>query len=255
MPSVLAVMAHPDDIEFMIGGTLLQLADLGWEVHYLNIANGCLGSMLTPPIETARVRLEEARQAAAKIPARHYPPICNDMSILYTLENLAKVAAVVRQADPSIVLTHSPSDYMEDHEAACRLAVSATFVKGMPSYLSAPDQPPVGREVAVYHALPHGNCSPLREPISADLYVNSTEVLARKVELLACHQSQQGWLDSTQKMSSYLQTMVDMDRQRGKLSGSFEYAEGFRRHLHLGFSSDGFDPLAEALGAAAKASG
>lgn len=248
MPNVLAVAAHPDDIEFVMAGTLLRLAELGWNVHYMNVANGCLGSMVTLPPETARIRLAEAQRAASLIPAVHYPPICDDMGIFYSPENLAKVAAVVRQADPTIVLTHSPIDYMEDHEAACRLAVSATFVKGMPSYITSPSFPPVSREVAVYHASPHGNCTPLREPIQPDLYVDVSQVIDRKREILACHESQQAWLDSTQKMSSYLQSMLDMDRERGRLSGRFEYAEAFRRHLHLGFSSDGFDPLKDALG-------
>jgi LmbE family N-acetylglucosaminyl deacetylase len=247
MPNVLAIAAHPDDIEFVMAGTLLRLADLGWHVHYLNIANGCLGSMVTPRAETARIRFLEAQRAAAMIPAIFYPPICDDMGIFYTAENLAKVAAVVRQADPTIVLTHSPIDYMEDHEAACRLAVSATFIKGMPSYQSDPMCPPVAREVAVYHASPHGNCSPLREPIVPDLFVDVSSVLERKKAILACHESQRAWLDSTQKMSSYIESMVEMDRERGRLSSRYEYAEAFRRHLHLGFSTENFDPLAAAL--------
>lgn len=247
MPSVLAVVAHPDDIEFVMSGTLLRLASLGWQVHYMNIANGCLGSMVTPREETAKIRLAEAMEAAGMIPAQHYPPICDDMQIHYTPENFAKVTAVVRKAKPSIVLTHSPSDYMEDHEAACRLTVSATFAKGMPNFVSSPSVPPCEGEVAVYHASPHGNCTPLQEKIEPHLYVDTTDLLERKKALLACHRSQQQWLDTTQKMSSYLETMVEMDRQRGALSGRFTHAESFRQRLHFGFSSEGFDPLREAL--------
>ncbi len=247
MPNVLAIAAHPDDIEFVMAGTLLRLAEIGWNVHYLNIANGCMGSMVTPPEETARIRLNEAQKAASLIPAVHYPPICDDMGIYYKPDVLAKVVAVVRQANPTIVLTHSPIDYMEDHEAACRLAVSATFVKGMPNYVSDPPVAPVSTEVAIYHASPHGNCTPLRQPVEPDLFINTTKVLDRKAQILGCHQSQQAWLDSTQKMSSYVQSMIDMDRERGVLSGRFEYAEAFRRHLHLGFSSANFDPLLRAL--------
>ncbi len=251
MPSALAVVAHPDDIEFVMAGTLLRLASLGWQVHYMNVANGCLGSMVTSREETAKIRLAEAIQAASLIPATHYHPICDDMAVAYTPENFAKLTAVVRQANPSIVLTHSPIDYMEDHEITCRLAVSATFSKGMPNFVSIPPVPPCEGEVAIYHASPHGNCTPLQDKVVPHLYVETTDLLDRKKELLACHQSQQQWLDSTQKMSSYLQTMVDMDRQRGALSGRFEHAEAFRQRLHLGFSSEGFDPLSEALGSKA----
>lgn len=245
MPNVLAIAAHPDDIEFVMAGTLLRLAKLGWNVHYLNISNGCLGSMHHSTTETAAIRLLEAQNAAALIPAKHYPPLCDDMAIFYTPENLAKVTAVVREADPTIVLTHSPIDYMEDHETACRLAVSATFIKGMPNYVSQPSRPSVSTEVAIYHASPHGNCTPLREPITPDMYIDTTSVIEKKRSLLACHQSQQGWLDSTQKMSSYLESMAEMDRERGRLSGRYEFAESFRRRLHLGFSSPNFDPLGD----------
>lgn len=248
MPSVLAVVAHPDDIEFVMSGTLLRLAGLGWQVHYMNVANGCLGSMVTPREETARIRLAEAIEAASLIPAKHYLPICDDMAIFYTPENFAKLTAVVRQANPSIVLTHSPIDYMEDHEVACRLAVSATFAKGMPNFVSSPPVAPCEGEVAIYHASPHGNCTPLQERVEPHLYVDTTDLLEKKQALLACHRSQQQWLDTTQKMSSYLQTMVDMDRQRGELSGRFQYAESFRQRLHFGFSGARFDPLGQALG-------
>ncbi len=248
MPRVLAIVAHPDDIEFVMSGTLLRLARQGWQVHYMNIANGCLGSMVMPREETARIRLAEAIEAAHLIPATHYPPICGDMAIFYTAENFAKVTAVVRQANPSIVLTHSPSDYMEDHETVCRLAVSATFAKGMPNFVSDPVVSPSEGDVAIYHASPHGNCTPLQEKIEPHIYVDTSELLKEKQALLACHRSQQSWLDSTQKMSSYLQTMVDLDKQRGALSGRFEHAESFRQRLHFGFSGAGFDPLCEALG-------
>ncbi len=248
MPSVLAVVAHPDDIEFVMSGTLLRLASLGWEVHYMNVANGCLGSMVTSREETARIRLAESIEAASLIPAEHYLPICDDMAIAYTHENFAKITAVVRQANPSIVLTHSPIDYMEDHEITCRLAVSATFSKAMPNYGSTPAVPACEGEVAIYHASPHGNCTPLQEKVEPHIYVDTTDLLEKKKALLACHRSQQQWLDSTQKMSSYLETMVDMDRQRATLSGRFEHAEAFRQRLHFGFSSERFDPLTEALG-------
>ncbi|MFM8323699.1 MAG: PIG-L family deacetylase, partial [Pirellulaceae bacterium] len=47
--SVLAIAAHPDDIEFVMSGTLMHLVELGWKAHYLNIANGYCGSMEWPP--------------------------------------------------------------------------------------------------------------------------------------------------------------------------------------------------------------
>jgi hypothetical protein len=80
-------------------------------------------------------------------------------------------------------------------------------------------------------------------------FVNTTAVQGTKLQALAAHRSQQGWLDASQGMNSYLQAMEDMSRAVGKLSQRFQLAEGWRRHLHLGFSATEIDPLATALGA------
>ena len=54
--AVIAIAAHPDDIEFVMAGTLLLLGEAGWEIHYLNLSTGNLGSTMMTPAETARVR-------------------------------------------------------------------------------------------------------------------------------------------------------------------------------------------------------
>ena len=246
--SVLAIAAHPDDIEFVMTGTLLRLIENGWEAHYFNVANGCCGSTQVGREECAAIRLKEAQSAADKIPAKFYSPICDDMEIFYTTENLAKVSAVVREAKPSIVLTHAPVDYMEDHQNTSRLAVSAAFVRGMPNVRVEPASPPFEHPIAVYHAQPHGNCDPLGVPVIPTHCVDVESLLERKKELLACHESQDQWLDETQAISSYLDTMVGLNRQVAELTGQFAAAEGWRRHAYMGFSPPGFDPLRDALG-------
>jgi len=62
------------------------------------------------------------------------------------------------------------------------------------------------------------------------------------------HQSQKEWLDVSQGLDSYLNSMQEMSEEVGKLSKCFKYAEGWRRHNHLGFSDKDHSPLAEALG-------
>ncbi len=247
--SVLAIAAHPDDIEFVMAGTLLQLAARGWEVHYFNIANGCCGSMTMDQATCAATRLIEAQTAAALLPAKFYPPICNDLEIGYTTDLLQKTASVVRQAQPQIVLTHSLVDYMEDHQFAARLAVTAAFVRGMPSYRPQPHATAYQHDVAVYHAQPHGNRTPMGEIVKPSHCVDVTKFSERKQQLLRAHASQGQWLDDTQRMGSYVDTMLDLNREVGSFSGRFELAEGWRRHLHLGLSAAGFDPLAAALDA------
>jgi N-acetylglucosamine malate deacetylase 1 len=244
--SVLAIFAHPDDIEFVAAGTLLRLKQVGWTIHYMNLANGCCGSTTTDREETARIRLAEAKSSAELLGAHFYPPICDDMDVAYNRANLAKVAAVVRQARPSVVLTHAPVDYMEDHTETCRLAVSAAFTKGIPNFATDPINPIFESEVALYHAQPHGNRTPLGKSVTPDWVVSIDSVIKQKTAMLHCHRSQQGWLQSTQKMNSYLETMLSLSRETAVLAGSkSEFAEGWRQHLHFGFGSPDFHPLSE----------
>lgn len=242
-----AIAAHPDDIEFVMAGTLMLLGEAGFELHYLNIANGCCGSMTTDRETTARIRAAEARRAAESIGATFHPSLVNDLEIFYDQRTLARLTAIVREVAPTIVLTHSPVDYMEDHTNACRLAVTAAFCRGMPNFPTDPPRQHVANEVTIYHAQPHGNCDPLGNPIRPSLFVDVTAVIERKAAMLACHASQKDWLDATQGLDSYLQTMKDLSAEVGAMSGRFRYAEGWRRHLHLGFCSPGADPLRAAL--------
>jgi len=65
--------------------------------------------------------------------------------------------------------------------------------------------------------------------------------------MLSYHTSQRNWLDDSQKLDSYVQTMRDMSQQVGKDSGKYTFAEGWIRHNPLGYSSPGFAPLEEIL--------
>jgi LmbE family N-acetylglucosaminyl deacetylase len=159
------------------------------------------------------------------------------------------VAAVVRAIQPTIILTQSPQDYMEDHQNTTRLIVTAAFTRAMPNFVTEPPRPPYDAPVAVYHALPHGLRDGLRNPIASHFYVNIGSVLKTKRDMLAQHRSQKEWLDVSQGMDAYLTEMESLSRQVGHLSGKFESAEGWRRHSHLGFGPEAFDPVGDILSA------
>jgi LmbE family N-acetylglucosaminyl deacetylase len=254
MPRALAIAAHPDDIEFVMAGTLLLLRDAGWEIHCFNVSSGNLGSLSMSAALTARARAIEAQNAAKQLGAWWHPPICDDLEIFYDDKNLRQLCAKVRETEPTVLLTHSPEDYMEDHTITARLAVTAAFARGAPNYRSSPARKSVLTPVTIYHASPHGLYDGLRRPATPDLFIDTTRVHERKRAALACHASQQEWLDTTQGMGSYLAAMDEFSRTLGKASGEFEHAEGWRRHSHLGFCSETADPLSETLGPLAQRS-
>jgi LmbE family N-acetylglucosaminyl deacetylase len=245
--SAIAIAAHPDDIEFFMSGTLMRLKAAGYDIHYMNVADGCCGSTRTDAATTARIRREEAKRAAAAIGASFHDSLCRDLEIFYDRPTLLKLASVIRRVAPEIVLTHSPVDYMEDHTNTCRLAVTAAFSRGMPNFPVDPPAPPIDQPVTVYHAQPHFNRGPLKQVIEPELFIDITELMDRKSAMLAEHQSQKLWLDESQGQESYLITMRELNEEIGRMSVLFRYAEGWRKHLHVGFCNPDDDPLRTAL--------
>jgi len=242
-PIALAMAAHPDDIEFMMSGTLLLLKRAGAEIHICNLANGCYGSEVYSKEEAARVRALEAQAAARLAGAVWHPSLFDDTGIFYDAASLAKVSAVVRKIRPDIVLTLSRYDYMEDHEYASRLASSAVFNRCLPCYVTDPPVPSYNKPVAVYHSLPHAMMDMQRTPVVPEFVVDIGEVMSAKREMLAQHASQKDWLDATQGMDSYLDMMADAARTVGIRFGGCAYAEGWRRHNHMGYCTPDFAPL------------
>src|SRR5436305_1675899 len=177
MKSAIAIAAHPDDIEFLMAGTLMLLRQSGYQIHYWNLANGCCGTTRYDAETIARIRREEALEAATSIGAVFHESICNDLEIFYELPTLRKVASVIREVSPEIVLTHSPVDYMEDHTNACRLAVTAAFARGMPNFVTDPPRPAINDPVTVYHAQPYSHRDPLGNLVEPVLVVDTTDVL------------------------------------------------------------------------------
>ncbi len=245
MKRAIAIGCHPDDIEFMMAGTLIRLKEAGWEIHYLNVANGALGTDKLPVDEIIRIRRDESMAAARLIGAVYHESMAQDLAIFYEKALLAKVAAVVREVEPEVVLTHYPFDYMEDHSTVSRLAVSAAFVRGMVNFETEPARPSTSQPVALYHAMPYGLHDPLRRPVIPDFHVDISGQIDLKTEMLACHKSQKEWLDVSQGQDSYLTTLRDMMREMGTQSGKYKYAEGWIHHLHLGLGPEEFDPLAD----------
>ena len=253
MPSAkraFAIAAHPDDIEFVMAGTLILLRNAGYEIHCLNIANGCCGSSEWNAERTAAIRARKPRTRRRIRSAPHWhPSLVNDLEIFYDDTTLKRLAAIVREVAPEILLTHAPVDYMADHENACRLAVTAAFARSMPNYPTIPPRAAVSEPVTIYHAQPHGNREPLATAaVRPHIFVNIADVMHEKRQMLSRHRSQARWLDETQGMDSYVRSMESLMGEVGRMSGRFALAEGWRRRLHLGFCGPDADPLSRRWG-------
>jgi N-acetylglucosamine malate deacetylase 1 len=245
--TVLVVACHPDDMEMMMGGTMLLLKQAGCDIHCINVANGCAGSAELPPARIAAIRRREAERAAESLGATLHPSLADDLEVFPVPDLIRRVTALVRQVKPDMVFTQSMEDYMDDHMNTARIAVAATFQRNIQNYRSIPDEDAVFEDAMLYHSTPHILTDMMRRPIVPEIFVDVSTVIDAKEKLLACHASQKEWLDKTQGLDSYLKNMRSLSAAVGAKSGRFSLAEGWRRHSHIGFTREDCNPLQEIL--------
>jgi LmbE family N-acetylglucosaminyl deacetylase len=246
--TAMAIAAHPDDIEFMMAGTLLLLKRAGWKIHCLILSTGDCGTPDLPKSSIVKMRLKEAKASFDLAGFVFHKPFVGDLEIFYGRKLLGRVISEIRAARPSVVLTQSLADYMEDHDATARLAAMGAFCRSMNNIHCTPKRSPFTGDCAVYHALPHGLADNMRRPVAPEMFVDVETVYETKRAMLNCHASQKLWLDVSQGMDAYLKTQEDMARTVGGMSGKYKLAEGWRRHNHLAFSRTAdADPLFDAL--------
>lgn len=246
-PNILALFAHPDDAKFLCAGTLAQFAAQGARIHLATLTAGDCGSTILPATKIARVRRREAARAAKLIGAKYRCVNEKDLSVFYDRHTIGKVMELVRRVRPTIVFTHSPVDYMADHENTSRLCQTACFGAMAPNYQTGARQAakPLSRVPHLYYADAFGQRDIFGDVIPSRLFVDIGATLECKEEMLACHQSQQDWLESQQGIPEMLTIMRRLAAETGKRAG-FRWAEGYRQHLGQGFPSSNL--LKELLG-------
>jgi bacillithiol biosynthesis deacetylase BshB1 len=177
---VLAIAAHPDDVELICGGTLIRSQMLGRKTGILDLAAGELASRGTP-----KLRADEAGKSAKVMGVSIRENLgLPDAGIQNTPENRAKIAAVIRRLKPSVVITHSLHGRHPDHPVVAQLVRDACFISGLK--MIEPKLAP-HRPVKVLHALS------FREDNEKPTFVvDITESFERKLEAIGCYASQFG---------------------------------------------------------------
>lgn len=241
---VLAVGAHPDDVEFLCAGTLALLRAQGWEVHIATLTPGDCGSETKGPEEISAIRRVEAANAAAVLDGSYHCMESRDGLIPYDAEMIMKTVALVRKVRPSMVFALSPQDYMIDHEVASALMRNAVFMAGVPNWKTEP-YPPFRPVPHLYYADPLELVDIYGKTIVPTTVVDITTAIETKKKMLVCHASQRDWIRQQHGIDEYVEVLYDLGRKRGKLIGK-EFAEGFRQHLGHSYPQDNL--LAAELG-------
>ena len=233
MPKIaLSILAHPDDAEFLCAGTLARLKqEHGYEVHVASMTPGDCGSASLPPAEISRVRRDEGAKAAAIMGATFHCLQERDLLVFYNEPTLEKVTRLLRQVRPSVVFTHSPADYMLDHETTSALARAAAFAAPIPNFLHDRG---LGKPLAhiphLYYCDPIEGKDPLGREVKPSFCIDISRMIDTKSAMLSAHASQRDWLLKHHGMDQYLEAMKHWSGLRGQQHGA-AFAEGFRQHL------------------------
>lgn len=225
----LSFLAHPDDAEFLCAGTLIRLADAGWEIHIASATPGDCGTNSYSCEEIAAIRRAEGAAAAKLIGGAYHCLEERDVNVTFDKPANRKAIDLFRRVAPTLVFTHARFDYMIDHEQVHLLARSATFAYPVPNASTLP----LAADSAVpwlYYCDPIEGVDPYSgAPIEPSTHVDVSSVMDRKTAMLACHASQREWLRAHHGMDEYLEAMKRHGAMRGREFG-VPYAEAFVQH-------------------------
>jgi len=218
---VLAVGAHPDDLEINCYGTLAKYVKLGHNVVACTLSNGNMGHYTIMPDELRKIRRVEAENAAATIGARYVCADYGDAEIDPADKGLRnKLIEIIRDVNPDVIITHDPSDYMPDHVNAYHIVFYSAFVATLPHYNM--DIKGDARVVPIF--LMENTMGVNFVPTE---YVDITDEIDKKIEAVSCHKSQIVWLKEHDNfdMPRYISISAEY---RGVQCG-VKYAEGFKQ--------------------------
>jgi LmbE family N-acetylglucosaminyl deacetylase len=246
---ILTVLAHPDDAEFLCAGTLVRLVrEHGWRVHIASMTPGDCGSAELASEEISRIRRGEGARAAARLGGVYHCLEERDLLIAYTEPALERVTRLLRAVRPRVVLTHSPADYLLDHEMTSTLVRAAAFAAPVPNFLRDRSHgPPLAHIPHLYYCDAIEGKDLFGREVTPDFAIDISAVIDVKAEMLAAHASQREWLLKHHGMDQYLQAMCDWGARRGRSCG-VAYAEGFRQHRGHSYPQDNL--LGQLLGEA-----
>ncbi len=223
--NILAIGAHPDDVELNCAGTLAKYASQGHKIFIATATSGNIGSATLSKKEIGELRKSEARKSAEIIGAEY---ICLDYDDELFYEDLSvrlKFINLFRHCKPDVVFTHNPHDYNPDHMLTSKIVHDIHVMPPIAKIVT--DEPPCDKFPVVYYFEPHKGLG----FVPTD-YVDITDFFETKKKMFLCHESQQAWMAHAYSGFSLDDTftadMVTMSKYRGMQCG-VQYAEAFVR--------------------------
>lgn len=218
---VLAIGAHPDDVEIACSGTLAKCVKRGDKVIVCHVSTGNLGHVVIPPDELKVMRAAEAKRAGQLADIEVISAGFDDLDIFDgNRSSRDRIVEVIQYAQPDFIITHNPDDYMPDHTAVSRLVFDASFAATLPNYPTEAKR--AAQLVPIYYMDTLAGVG--FEPTE---YVDISEEIDLKIRMLCCHESQIVWMRDHDGID-FADMVRTCSRYRGYQCGA-DYAEGFRQ--------------------------
>lgn len=176
--------AHPDDPE-KVGGIAAKWIEHGGNVLMVAMTNGDAGHQSIPPVELARIRREEARNAGKVIGAKYITLDNHDGKLMPTYENREQVIKIIREHNADIVISPRPYDYHPDHRYTGVLVMDAAYMVTVPRIV--PEEPFLTKN-PLFLWMSDGFIHP--EPFEADVAIDIDDVIEKKIDMYDAHVSQ-----------------------------------------------------------------
>ena len=215
--NILAIGCHPDDMEINCAGTLAKCVKRGDKVIVCHVANGNMGHEEIMPDELREMRINEAKKAGSLAGIEVITADIGDLLVNGgDMSQRNKIIEIIRYAQPDLIITHAPSDYMCDHVAVSRLVFDASFAATVPHYGT-------GKASGVTPLYYMDNLAGLG--FTPTEYVDISDTIDLKLEMLECHVSQLKWMREHDGIdfADFVKTSA---KYRGYQCG-VQYAEAF----------------------------
>jgi len=182
---IIMIGAHPDDCDIKSGGTAALFVAMGHHVKFVSVTNGDAGHQSEGGGMLAKRRIAETKEVAKRLGVSYDVLDNHDGELLPTLEIRLQIIRKIREWKADVVIAPRSNDYHPDHRYTGVLVQDAAFMVGVPNI--APDTPPL-RKNPVFLYFQDNFKKP--NPFQADIAVDITSVIAKKLDGLDAHQSQ-----------------------------------------------------------------
>lgn len=229
---ILALAAHPDDVELSCGGTIIKHTSAGHKVVVADFTKGEMGTRGNP-----KLRMKEAA-SAGKILGLSARVNLGMKDVFFTNDNdhRIEVAKIIRHYQPEILLINAPADRHPDHGKAAQLAIDAAFMSGLAKvetrYKGKIQK--AWRPKRIYHYI---QC----QYFTPSFVIEITKELPKKMEAIRCFSSQ--FYSSNFKgpetfisTPEFIKFIEARSREMGQIL-QFEHAEGFVQTRYPGVKS------------------